>query len=608
MTKRQTIRSASAIALVSILALVGCSANSDNGTPEIPTGSSFENDGCVHITVATSSEKVNLMEELATEFKNSPEHEALAECVTIKPINVSSGDGAKILSTGPETWPLADEVYWPTLWSPASTIWTDRVAATGNETLVEGAASFTRTPVVFAMPESMAKALNYPAEPVSINKLEQIIESPEGWGSVGKPLWGEFKISKTNPNTSTTGLSTILMQSYAASGKNADLTIADVEAAEDFSRNFELGAIHYGDTTGKVLSTLYKETNKNGSSSNYVSAVAVEETSLINYNLGNPDSHTVKPGEVLTPPKEKLVAIYPEGGSMWSDNPIVTLQAPWVTAEEKEAADAFVEFLSTKKAQQILPKYGFRPLDETVDLGELFTPANGIQPDQPAISLPKPSPEVVSAAIDQWEQIRKPSAVLELIDISNSMTEDIGNGTTRLDGAIKGVQDTIGHFRSTDNVGVWAFTTGIQSKIGDGIVPIREYQPLANDKEEISLSVEDLKNVRKGGTPLYDAISVAYKYMTENAEDGRINAIVVLSDGEDANSSTSLESLLVQLNAGKDKEDTSGPQVRIFPIAYSEGANLQVLTSIANATGGQVFDATNPEQLDRIFASVINSF
>ena len=55
--------------------------------------------------------------------------------------------------------------------------------------------------------------------------------------------------------------------------------------------------------------------------SGYVSAIAVEETSLLNYNQGNPDSHTVQPGEKLTPPKEKLVAVYPEGGSMWSVQP-----------------------------------------------------------------------------------------------------------------------------------------------------------------------------------------------------------------------------------------------------------------------------------------------
>ena len=76
---------------------------------------------------------------------------------------------------------------------------------------------------------------------------------------------------------------------------------------------FEECVIHYGDTTGKVLTTLYDETQNGAGGSGYVSAVALEETSLLNYNQGNPDSHTVQPGETLTPPKEKLVAVYPVG-------------------------------------------------------------------------------------------------------------------------------------------------------------------------------------------------------------------------------------------------------------------------------------------------------
>ena len=72
---------------------------------------------------------------------------------------------------------------------------------------------------------------------------------------------------------------------------------ASVAAAAEFSRVFEECVIHYGDTTGKVLTTLYDETQNGTGGSGYVSAVALEETSLLNYNQGNPDSHTVQPGE-----------------------------------------------------------------------------------------------------------------------------------------------------------------------------------------------------------------------------------------------------------------------------------------------------------------------
>ncbi|WP_341955978.1 substrate-binding and VWA domain-containing protein [Microbacterium sp. LWH13-1.2] len=605
---RNARRTPAALAMAAIvaLALTACTVGGgENGTTS-DGGQGFPDDGCTHIAVATSSEKVNMLDELAKAFKDSPEHEGLETCATVRPTNVSSGNATRFLTSG-DDWPSDDRSLWPTLWSPASTVWTDRVAAAASPGLVGEPKSFTRTPVVFGMPEPMATALGWPTTPISITDLENLCQDPAGWGSVGKDIWGAFKISKTNPNTSTTGLSTILMQSYEATGKAEGLTSADVEASADFSRVFEECVIHYGDTTGNVLSTLYDETQNGSNGSAYVSAVALEETSLLNYNQGNPDSHTVQPGETLTPPKTKLVAVYPAGGSMWSDNPITVLGADWVTAEQRTAGEAFAEFVQTTAAQKILPEYGFRPLDESVPLGDLFTAKFGVDPAQPAITLPKPEVDVISTAIDQWTQVRKPSSVLELIDISGSMDDPIGDGRSRLDGAIEGAQSTLNHFRSTDEIGVWAFTTGISSDEGEGIQVLRDVSALGSDGEKLDSSLDDLRYAQRNGTPLYDSILLAYEAMSERAEPGRINAIVVLSDGEDTDSSISLDSLIAKIGKST-KEGGDDAPVRIFPIAYGEGADTSALQRIADVTGGQLFDASDAERIDLVFASVINNF
>ncbi|WP_372968256.1 substrate-binding domain-containing protein [Microbacterium sp.] len=603
-TARRT-PAALAMAAIVALALTACTGGGDDGTTE-DGGQAFPDDGCTHITVATSSEKVNMLDELAKAFKESPEHEGLETCATVRPTNVSSGNATRFLTSG-EDWPSDDKALWPTLWSPASTVWTDRVAAAASATLVGEPKSFTRTPVVFGMPEPMATALGWPDTPISISDLETLCQDPAGWGSVGKDIWGAFKISKTNPNTSTTGLSTILMQSYEATGKAEGLTSADVEASADFSRVFEECVIHYGDTTGNVLSTLYDETQNGSNGSAYVSAVALEETSLLNYNQGNPDSHTVQPGETLTPPKTKLVAVYPEGGSMWSDNPITVLGADWISAEQRTAGEAFAEFVQTTAAQKILPDYGFRPLDESVPLGELFSAKFGVDPAQPAVTLPKPDVDVISTAIDQWTQVRKPSSVLELIDISGSMDDPIGDGRSRLDGAIEGAQSTLDHFRSTDEIGVWVFTTGISSDEGEGIQVLRDVSALGSDGEKLDSSLADLRYAQRNGTPLYDSILLAYEAMSERAEPGRINAIVLLSDGEDTDSGISLDSLIAKIGKST-KEGGDDAPVRIFPIAYGEGADTSALQRIADVTGGQLFDASDAERIDLVFASVINNF
>jgi Ca-activated chloride channel family protein len=602
--KPSKVTSAAISLAVAALLLSGCTPSPSPDANKV--NQKINDDGCTSVVVATSSEKVNLMDDLGAAFKESPEGKSLSKCATVYPINVASGKATDILSKNPAAWPNLDESYFPTVWSPASTIWTDRVAAAGSANVVAGAASFTSTPVVFGMPESMAKVLGYPDKQVSIKEIQKLIAAPDGWGSVGKGLWGSFKIAKNNPNTSTTGLSTILMQSYANSGKTKDLTPADVAGAEAFSKSFESGAIHYGDTTGNVLKTLYNNTN-NGDNSNYVSLIALEETSLINYNKGNPDSHTVQPGETLNPPKEKLVAFYPAEGSMQSDNPAVVLGSAWVTPEKKAAGEAFVKFLSTKPAQEILPKYGFRPNDKSVDTAKYLNSESGVNPKLPTAILPKPSVETVSAALDQWSVIRKPNGVLQLIDISGSMDQPIGDGRTRLEGAIDGAKSNLGNFRRTDEVGVWAFTTGISSPLGENLYSVRDFGALNGDKEKTSTGIEDLKNSRRAGTPLYDSLSTAYDFMKNHAEEGRINAIVLLSDGDDTDSKTSLNSLLVKINSSA-KEGGNKSPVRIFTIAYGKDVDKSALQKISDASGGQMFDASDASRIDEIFKQVMNNF
>ena len=61
----------------------------------------------------------------------------------------------------------------------------------------------------------------------------------------------------------------------------------------------------------------------------------------------------------------------------------------------------------------------------------------------------------------------------------------------------EGAQATLGHFRSTDEVGVWAFTTGVQSEAGQNLVVLRDVEPLANDKK-LGFKVEAQPDMPKG--------------------------------------------------------------------------------------------------------------
>ena len=125
--------------------------------------------------------------------------------------------------------------------------------------------------------------------------------------------------------------------------------------------------VHYGDTTLTFLNNLYRA-DQRGNSFSYASAVAVEEKSVIDYNRGNPDG-VLQPGEEPRPPRVPLVAIYPEEGTLYSDNPFFVLDAEWVSDAEREAAGLFGEFVQEADNQERVLEYGFRPGNPEVAIG-----------------------------------------------------------------------------------------------------------------------------------------------------------------------------------------------------------------------------------------------
>src|SRR5207302_9378942 len=132
---------------------------------------------------------------------------------------------------------------------------------------------------------------------------------------------------------------------YAAIGKTSGLTLEDVNQpnVDQFNHNVESSVVHYGDTTLTFLNNLARA-DQRGLALSYVSAVAVEEKSIIDYNNGNPDG-ILSPGERPRPPKVPLAAVYPKEGTLFSDNPLFVMNAPWVNAKQKAAAAAFADFV-----------------------------------------------------------------------------------------------------------------------------------------------------------------------------------------------------------------------------------------------------------------------
>jgi Ca-activated chloride channel homolog len=613
--RRSWTRSRLVVPLVAALLTAGCTSEGDGLSFDEDGNLEIDRDRCVVVDAAVSPEKIELLTAMAEEFNRSDlatsEVDGDETCVAVAVQSKSSGGAAQLLDSD---WDEGTEGPRPVIWSPASSAWqtvlNQRFQASNRSPIANDATPFMLTPLVIAMPEPMAEALGWPDEAIGWGDVLELARSQQGWAEFGHPEWGAFRLGKTNPNFSTSGLSALIAQTYAAAGKRAGLSAEDLGKPEviQYGTDVEAAVVHYGDTTLTFMNNWYRA-DQRGNPYAYTSAAAVEEKSVIDYNSGNPDG-VLDQGEQPRPPRVPLVAIYPEEGTLYSDNPLIVLDAEWVDDAEKAAAARFVAFAQRPENQQRVLEFGFRPGNPDVEIGAPVDRAHGVDPSQPQTLLEVPSPEVTVAVLDAWATQRKGARVTLVVDVSGSMGEQAsGDGPeTKLDLAKAAAVDALDQFKDDDEVGLRIFT----SDIGPGGATFLDLVPLSRvgDVRE-RLAGEIRRLIPLNGTPLYDVTQTTYEELADTYDPARINAMVVLTDGrnDDGNASDDrqqLDELLVALSAGS--EGASSRPVRVFPIAYGGDADLGTLRLIAEASSGAVYDASDPRSINKVFTAVISNF
>ena len=606
------MRRAIAGALALVVLAVACTGGDDDdagGDDDTETSDLSDADAgdCVVVDMAVSSEKIALLTELAEEFNGSDGAQVNERCVFVRPRSVASGLAATLI---PEGWPNPEaNGEPPVIWSPAASAWAGIVNDRAGAELAPAGTPFMLTPLVIAMPQPMAEALGWPNEPIGFADLAPLANDPAGWGAVGHPEWGPFRLGKTNPNFSTSGLNFTIAEYYAATGKTSGLTVEDLArpAAVDFATQIESAVVHYGDITMTFLNNWFAA-DARGTALTYTSAVAVEEKSVIDYNRGNPDG-VLQPGEEPRIPRDPLVAIYPEEGTLYSDNPFIVLDTEWVDADEKAAAALFEEFVQLPANQQKVMEFGFRPNNPSVALADPIVAENGVDPNQPTAELQVPSPDVLVGILDSWAELRKEARVLLVLDISGSMGEPADDqGRTRLDLAKEAAISALDEFKPTDDVGLWVFST----ELGEPDPNVRELVPIGPIGEQQAQLAEQIEvQFPTNGTPLYDVTEQAYTEMLETYDPERINAVVLLTDGENddgspADDDQQFADLIETLQAGS--EGSSSQPVRVFTISYGETADVITLRAISQATSAATYNASNPATINQVFTAVISNF
>src|SRR4051812_11704368 len=297
------------LALVAVAIAFVASAGGDPERPASPTATPSPGAsppaGALKLSLVYSPEKELLLAPLIKRF-NAEHHESAGRVVFIDPKIAASGDAETQIEQGKLR---------PALWSPASSFWGRLLNYESDRRLVaDENPSIVRTPLVIAMFKQLADAYGYPKRKLGYKELGELATG--GWAAVGKPQFGSFKYVHTNPDFSTSGISAVAASYYAAVGKKEGLTEADVTRGRPRVRKLERSIVHYGDTTLFIADEMRRR------GLGYASAGAMEETTMIDFNRRAGSG-------------ERLVAVYPEEGTFFSDNPLMTLQGDWVTPEQQ---------------------------------------------------------------------------------------------------------------------------------------------------------------------------------------------------------------------------------------------------------------------------------
>lgn len=573
------------------------------------------------LVIASSADKSALLVDVAEEY-GPRMFDGL--CLDVQVDEQNSGKAMEALV---RTWADTDGRR-PDVWSPASSEWLtiarQRAAGSTNATVLPPRApgTFVSTPLVIAMPEPMAQALGWPTRTdIGWQELAALSTSPDGWARYGHPEWGAFRLGKTNPKYSTSGLNATVaaFSAYRAAARPGQdpaspLTAADVvdSRAQAFVQDIERSIVHYGPTTLDFLRNL-RLADDQGKALAYVSAVTIEESSMLAYDAGYVTGTFATSREA--PPQTRLVAVYPDEGTIDSDHPYIELSWPDTTSAKREAADAFLDHLRSAPVQRRFQDVGFR--DREGRPGPLATPANGVGGGRESKRLTLPGAAVLDDVLTAWTAVRKPANVLLVVDTSGSMNERQpqcaperrnaeGQCPTKLE-LLKSASEPIADgFTDADHVGLWRFSLDL-----DGDRDYRELLPLTQVDESGRKDLVDGINglTTDTDTGLFDTISAAVSTTAANRDPNAINAVVVLTDGRDSNRGMTKDALLEQLAAQPDDA-----RVRVFTIAYGVGSDQDdngrsVLQQIAEASGAAKYDARDPYRItEELVAGIVSNF
>ena len=553
------------ILVIVTLLLSGCGARTSS------TGAPIGGGNIITVDIVYGSEKTEWLAPLVDQYNAAKHQTAGGATIVITATAMGSIEAVN---------GIISEQLKPTVWSPASSVYIPVANAEwrkGHSTdlVADSPKDLVLSPVVIAMWRPMAEALGWPSKPIGWADIAKLATSKDGWKAYGYPEWGSFKFGHTHPGYSNSGLVSIIAEAYAGVSKQRGLTVDDLNnpALKTFMADVESSIIHYGTSTGFFGDRMFER------GPSYLSAAVLYENLVVAQ-----ESKRLSGASSQTP----VVAIYPKEGTFWANHPYIILNAPWVTADQKAAAQDFQTFLLDKPQQQRAIELGFRPSDPSIALTAPLDAAHGADMAQPKTVLEIPSAQVMNNIQQLWRDTKKPVDLVLVLDRSGSM------GGDKITSARNSLVQFIKQMDERDQLEVITFSSDV--------ITLSPLSPLGPKRDDVTRRVAGI--VEGGDTSLYDTALQAYNDLKQHGDPKHIRAIVLLTDGQDTHSTATLEEAVAQISSTSEE---GGNAIKLFTIGFGKDADKNVLKQLADPTGGKQYDS-DPTTINQIYGDIATFF
>jgi Ca-activated chloride channel family protein len=218
-----------------------------------------------------------------------------------------------------------------------------------------------------------------------------------------------------------------------------------------------------------------------------------------------------------TPIARDLVMIYPREGSAAHTHPAAAVLADWVSAEQREAAQAWVAFLREDEQQRVFMDEGFRPATGLA-VGCPICPEFGLQISGPKTRI-DPShipPKVGQQAVAAWGDVKNTGVVVFVVDSSLAMAG------AKLPSARDGIIRAIDNMYDRNLIGLVTYSDSVLESVAPA--PLRVNQFVVRDALE--------RTQVSHGSALFGAIATAVDLAARApAPSKAIRGVVVLTGG-----------------------------------------------------------------------------